>query len=131
MTKLELMILTNEKPNDTKGAEAMKTQKTLYIREDDYEYDAVPAFGVGDEVILVERYDTSNCQRDYYIVPHEGHGIPGNMDASICRYHGWRGETNNISRTAHGVRRIRSMEYDWNRDALRVVVGPDLHPDWE
>lgn len=56
-------------------------------------------------------------------------GISGNMNRNICRYHGWRGTTNGTSKCAYGWRRVLRIEprkYGW-----AVIVGPDLHPEWE
>lgn len=56
-------------------------------------------------------------------------GISGNMNRNIGRYHGWRGTTNGTSKCAYGWRRVLRIEerkYGW-----AVIVGPDLHPEWE
>ena len=89
---------------------------------------------VGDTVILIERYDINrgDTQWQLRIAPD---GIGGNSDNNIKRYHGWRGTTNNVSITAHGLRRVIKVR-DSDPDKTFVVyqtvtVGPDLHPDWE
>ena len=91
-----------------------------------------PEVKIGDEVILVERFDINRglTQWQLRIAPD---GIGGNMDGNYKRYHGWRGTTNNISITAHGLRKVikvrdSSSDYDVYQT---VTVGPDLHPDWE
>lgn len=107
----------------------MKSQKTLY-RES---YDCQD-LKIGDEVILLEKRWVNEDAVRWDYAPHAGHGIGGNMNSSIKRYHGWRGTTNGISTTAHGVRKVLSIEESPHkdyRDRVKIVLGPDLHPDWE
>lgn len=100
----------------------------------------------GDEVILIE-YHVIGTDHDYYdIVEHKGEGIPGNSNPSIKCYHGWRGSSSTLETNACGVRRILSITLaDWQQasdrlmagkplrrcDMHKVVVGPDIHPDWD
>ena len=89
---------------------------------------------VGDGVVLVERYNESNG-RTSWDIRRAPQGIGGNLDPQAKRFHGWRGTTDGISITAHGLRRVVKVsqhgepcEYG---SYQRVTVGPDLHPDWE
>ena len=108
------------------------TQKTLRHYTDGAHIGWGPEVKIGDEVILVERFDVNRglTQWQLRIAPD---GIGGNMDGSFKRYHGWRGTTNDISITAHGLRRvIKVRDSDSDYDVYQTVtVGPDLHPDWE
>lgn len=108
------------------------TQKTLWHYTDGAHIGSGPEVKVGDEVVLIERYDINNqtTQWQIRIAPD---GIGGNMNDSIKRYHGWRGTTNNISITAHGLRRVIKVtdKEDDYEVYQKVTVGPDLHPDWE
>ena len=110
------------------------TQATVIVCDNPFRWEVKrPSdYHVGDEVMLV-----LCCQEDgsswYEIRPHEGHGIPGNMNSHITRYHGWRGTTNGLSRTACGLRKIIGVSPVRNRDYdyTKVTVGRDIHPDWE
>lgn len=89
-------------------------------------------YEVGDEVILLEHLDVSSGLHWFTLVPDEGHGIPGNMNSNIRRYHGWRGTTNDVSLIAHGSREITKIVQKSPFDEyVYITVGPDLHPDWE
>ena len=108
------------------------TQKTLRHYTDGAHIGSGPEVKVGDEVILIERYDINEGTTQWQIrlAPD---GVPGNSDSRVKRYHGWRGTTNDISITAHGLRRVVKVaqygepcEYG---SYQRVTVGPDLHPD--
>lgn len=103
-------------------------QKTLRHYTDG----AHPEVKVGDEVVLVERYD-SNSGTTQWQIRNAPDGIGGNLDYSVKRFHGWRGTTNNISITAHGLRRVIKVtdKEDDYEVYQKVTVGPDLHPDWE
>lgn len=123
-------------------------QKTVYI---DPTNNYTSAFRpesakVGDEVILVECTDINTGDSWFKLVPHNGHGIPGIGDHSICRYHDWRGTTSGISIWAHGLRKITKItlsSYDEvlkrkmeglpirRKDLHAVTVGKDIQPDWE
>jgi hypothetical protein len=61
-----------------------------------------------------------------------GTGWGGNSDPSICRYHGWRGTTDDWSFYGYGVRKCLSVKItgtDTRR--LRIVWGRDLMKDYE
>lgn len=83
----------------------------------------------GDEAILVCRTDIRTGYETWCLYRDEG-GVPGNMNYSVKRYHGWRGTTANISVDAFGLRRVEriSKTKDGN---IKVTVGRDLHPDWD
>ena len=110
------------------------TQKTFRHYTDGAHIGWGPEVKIGDEVILVERYDINHGDTQWQIrlAPD---GVPGNSDSHVRRYHGWRGTTNNISITAHGLRRVikvRDNDNDKDFDVYQIVtVGADLHPDWE
>ena len=108
------------------------TQKTLRHYTDGSYIGSGPEVKVGDEVILIERYDINKGTTQWQIC-FAPDGIGGNMDGNIKRYHGWRGTTNNISITAHGLRKvIKVRNSDSDYDVYQTVtVGHDLHPDWE
>ena len=109
-------------------------QKTLTIDERDAIDNNFKAYQIGTEFILLE-YQDENGNAWYGLRKHDGQGIGGNMNANIKRYHGWRGTTNNVSKYAHGVRKIiKVTEPKQNKegfDFIKVTVGPDLHPEWE
>lgn len=91
-----------------------------------------PVFEVGEEVVLVERYSESTG-RSTWVIRRAPQGIGGNLDPQAKRFHGWRGTTDGISITAHGLRRVIKVsqhgepcEYG---SYQRVTVGPDLRPD--
>lgn len=85
--------------------------KTVYIITEDFfgvDFDNIK---VGDKYILVERTNINTGKTEYKIRKDNGEGIPGNMDASVKRYHGWRGTTDNISVYAYGLREIERIYY--------------------
>lgn len=65
-----------------------------------------------------------------YLFKDQSSGWGGNMDANCKRYHGWRGTTNDRSRTALGVFTIKSIQLQKN-GLYRVDIGKDIHPDWD
>ena len=100
------------------------------MRQKTFTIDFHPRFNPreGDEAILVCNTDTSTGDETWYL--HLGDGVPGNSDASVKRYHGWRGTTANISKDAFGLRRVEKVTR--TKDGkIKVTVGRDLHPDWE
>lgn len=54
-------------------------------------------------------------------------GVPGNSNRNICRFHGWRGTSNDISVTALGARKITKIRTRKNGD-ISFTVGDDLNP---
>ena len=110
-------------------------QKTVRISEFDMYRLPLDRYRVGDEFILIEYSRTATGASWYGLMPHRGHGVGGNIDHSITRYHGWRGTTCGISKTACGVRRIikvspvKTDREGW--DYIKVTVGNDLHPEWD
>lgn len=106
----------------------MKNQKTFLTDRDDLHK--------GDLVILIRSENLNSNREVFSALPLASFpdGVPGNADSSICRFHGWRGTTNNISRSAYGVRRVNAVEAVECKDGrvmLKVRVGKDLHPDWD
>jgi hypothetical protein len=104
----------------------MKTQKTFIVVDLGFE----PR--VGDKAILVSHENVTTGQVSYTL-RQAPDGIPGNMNASIKRYHGWRGTYNDVATYAHGMRRILKVSpVDLGADyGYKITVGPDLHPDWD
>lgn len=107
-------------------------QKTLRHYTDGARIGSGPEVKVGDEVVLVERYD-SNSGTTQWQIRNAPDGIGGNMDDSVKRFHGWRGSYNNVSITAHGLRKVIKVmdKEDGYEFYQNVTVGADLHPDWE
>ena len=70
-----------------------------------------------------------------WVGPRRGHGykslligfcdgpVGGNMDASVTRYHGWRGTTDDWSVYAHGLREVLSVRRTANGAVIKL--GPD------
>lgn len=89
-------------------------QKTLYIDTncDRTLKDIYADFHVGDAVILygTKRENAPGRSEVFRIMKGNGHGVPGNMNKEICRYHGWRGTSDGRIKTAYGLRKIKSME---------------------
>jgi len=83
----------------------------------------------GDEAILVCNTDIRTGHETWYLYRGEG-GVPGNMNASVKRYHGWRGTTANISVDAFGLRRVERISKTKGGE-IKVTVGRDLHPEWD
>jgi hypothetical protein len=106
----------------------MKTQKTFTTTA--YDLDFVPE--VGEEVVLISHENNMN-DRVSFTLRQAPEGIPGNMDSSIKRFHGWRGTYNDVATYAHGLRRILKITtVDLGGDyGYKITVGPDLYPDWD
>lgn len=91
-------------------------------------------YTIGDEVLLVEVYNTSTGTSYYEIwKKYAKTGYPGNADKDIKLYHGWRGETNGLSKFAKGTRKILKIEkdkkYSEEEKIYRVTLSDDLHPE--
>jgi hypothetical protein len=85
--------------------------------------------GVGEKGILVtsEHVYKNTNEVGVGFMPDNGEGIPGNMDRNICRYHGWRGTTNDVATYAHGLREVIARRETTNTTV--VTFGPDLKAD--
>ena len=72
--------------------------------------DAIKEFHVGSYVILYGRKNVNrgDSVEQYNFIRDNGRGIPGNMNKEICRYHGFRGETEGYTKWAGVVRFILS-----------------------
>ena len=117
-------------------------QKTLYI---DTNYnrsvnDIYTDYRVGDAVILYgyKREGAPDSTESFRVMKDNGKGMPGNMNSEICRYHGWRGTSDGIIKTAYGLRRIKSMETidkysndEGHYQSVKIVVGADIAPEEE
>ena len=90
---------------------------------------------VGQEVILISRENVAvrDSKETFSIILDPGEGVPGNMDHSIKRYHGWRGTTDDVALYAHGLRQIVKVENVSMGANLgyKITVGKDLHPEWD
>lgn len=105
-------------------------QKTITITDEEAFAQGLNDLSVSDrEYILVEHLNVNTGTNWFDIRPYTGTGVSGNMNSSIKRLHGWRGTTNNVSVTAHGVRRIVKSVRLKSGDAVRVTLGQDLYPD--
>ncbi len=106
-----------------------KSQATVLLSSQDF-YSKV-----GDEGILLEFTNTTSGKIEWKFVPiaDAPNGIGGNMDHEVKRFHGWRGTTNNVSCYAKGVRKIKKIigEADEYGNCIKVLLGKDLHQDWE
>ena len=61
------------------------------------------------------------------LIDDNGEGWPGNSDPTQCRYHGWRGTTNDWAIYAHGLRRVLDVRVTGDRSKRVVIVlGRDL-----
>lgn len=115
------------------------TQKTLYI---DTTYsrklsDILADYHVGDAVILygVKREGAPESAERFRIMKDNGAGVMGNLRGTSFRYHGWRGTSDGIIKTAYGLRKIKSMEIvdkysedDGRYQTVKIVVGADIAP---
>ena len=115
-------------------------QKTLYIDTDHNRSveDIYADFHVGDAVILfgVKREGAPDSHEEFRLMKDNGRGVPGNMNREICRYHGWRGTSDGIVKTAYGLRKIKSMETldkysdeEGHYKSVKIVVGDDIASD--
>ena len=103
--------------------------KSIYLINNGWAEEDAPK--VGKEYILVSKENIMTGSEYWKLVPDNG-GIPGNLDSSIRRYHGWRGTTSNISCYAHGVRRVeevRSEKITEHGIVYKVKLSGDLKPD--
>jgi hypothetical protein len=122
-------ILSTTKQTNEREVMEMKTQKTFKVANLGFE----PKVG---QVVVLVSHENINVQRSGYekfIIIDTQDGIPGNMDHTIKRYHGWRGTYNDVATYAHGLRKILKVTeleigagYDY-----KITVGRDLHPDWD
>lgn len=95
------------------------------------EYDAFTkgiSLTVGTEYIVTEKTDTTTGTVWHELREPTPGGIPGNMDASIRRYHGWRGTTNNVSTYALGLRKVEAVT-TYKNGSVKVTMSDDLLPN--
>ena len=72
----------------------------------------------------------SRPDTELLLIDDNGEGWPGNSDPNQCRYHGWRGTTNDWAVYAHGLRRVLDVRVTGDRSKRVVVVlGRDLATD--
>ena len=84
----------------------------------------------GIPYLVCENRNTIKGTKYYSFNPDISKGIPGNMDPSVRRYHGWRGTTDNVSRYALGVRKIEKITRFGNGNC-RLVLSEDMYPSWD
>ena len=86
---------------------------------------------VGDAVLVYSRENLMTGKSEWGLRKDFAEtGYPGNMDSSVRCYHGWRGTTNNVSVTAHGVYKVKTVEHlrkrnrdGWTERYLKVVLS--------
>ena len=86
----------------------------------------------GEYIVATQEYIGPNrqeCHNGLYLLLRDdnGEGWPGNSDPNQCRYHGWRGITDNWAIYVHGLRRVLDVRVTGDRSKRVVVVlGRDL-----
>lgn len=115
-------------------------QKTIYI---DTSYDQslshiLTTYAVGDVVILygLKREGAPEKSEAFRVMKDNGVGVPGNVNPARYSYHGWRGTSDGVIKTAYGRRRIKAIEVldkysadDGFYQRVKIVVGADIAPD--
>ena len=83
-------------------------------------------YKAGDEVLVYSKTFNNNGGKEVFCISKEyaKSGYPGNMNPEIKRFHGWRGETNDIAVNAYGVYRVKTVEviskgYD---DIVKITI---------
>jgi hypothetical protein len=84
-------------------------------------------YKIGNHAMLVSRENLKTEEKKFFL-KFDDDGISGNSDHTIKRYHGWRGTTDDISITAHGLRKITKIKKLKNGQ-IAITVGSDLTPD--
>lgn len=78
--------------------------------------------------VLVIRCEDTMTGKHWYCLRSDPqsikYGCPGNADSSRCAFHGWRGTTNDIYKSAEGVHIITSIETKPN-GWVTVTISPD------
>ena len=108
-------------------------QKTFTVNETESAFRYLEGLKVGDEVVLTEN-KREGAKQEYWSCQIAPDGIGGNMNSAVKRYHGWRGTTDGLSVTAHGLRKVQKIVRGVNKEGeetLKITVGPDLHPEWD
>lgn len=69
-------------------------------------------YHVGDQVLVYSMVYNNEGGKEYFDISkyYAAEGYPGNIDKNIKKFHGWRGEYNNVATYAHGVYTIKSIE---------------------
>lgn len=85
-------------------------------------------YRIGARAVLYSTEKLGKHNKRYALAFDCPDGIAGNGNPRVCRLHGWRGTTNDVSIDAFGEREITAIETLKNGD-VSVTVGPDLRPD--
>lgn len=112
-----------------KSYDDKKGEETMIIRLDETDiFRTEIDLTIGTEYVLVERTNVNTGARWHELREHHKGGIPGNMDHTIRRYHGWRGTTNDISTDAMGLRRIEAVT-KYKNGNVKITLSEDLLPN--
>lgn len=88
---------------------------------------------VGDEYILVKIVETKQDDYTHWgLLEHDGHGVPGNSNPDITRYHGWRGTSYGTALYAYGLRKVTAVTTGKDKSGdewIKITVGKDILPD--
>lgn len=83
---------------------------------------------VNDEGCFVLYYDVFGDDNIEVALIENSTGVPGNLNHSICRLHGWRGATNNRACMAMGWRKVESVTPRKRGAGLVAIYSNDLKP---
>lgn len=102
--------------------------KYVYIYENDMYPEIKEYYREGDEVLVYSRVNNNTGSETFEISKeYAREGYPGNLNTHIRRFHGWRGETNNISTYAHGVYTVKAVEIKVGRYAADQYIKITLN----
>ena len=102
---------------------------------DDAGHDRIRDYDDRPKMIATREYVGPNSvgdrpDMDLILRDDNGDGWPGNSDPHQCRYHGWRGTTDDWAVYALGLRRVLDVHVTGNRSKRVVVVlGRDIAED--
>lgn len=102
---------------------------TIWMKLDDHKMRYGFAPEVGQNYVVVE-YQNINSGAVWHQFRKEIEGISGNANWAVKRFHGWRGTTDNVEKTACGVRCVEKITTYKNGNS-RINLSEDLHPEWE
>jgi len=108
-------------------AELVAEKATIVASKPSYYMELGEAYMVATQEYIGP--NRQECHNGLYLLlgADNGEGWPGNSDPHQCRYHGWRGTTNDWAIYAHGLRRVLDVRVSGKRSKRVVVVlGRDL-----